>query len=159
MDEPLPPPDDPEPSPEPVSEASPDAARLPASMPTRAERIASRLQRLIGEDETLLVWAQGWVWRESKLPRLLAARTLDFAALTDRSLVMYSTGFFTRRPRRRVYNTRLDQIFVIDAHAARGRRLRVTSRNGSPVWLELRSTERATTFADALIANARPELP
>ena len=154
-------PSSPSPSPLNPSAVNPSAVNPSALNPsaTRSERIAALLQRLIGDDETLVRWAHGWVSRETRLPRLLAARTLDFAALTDQSLVMFSTGFFSRRPRRRVYNTRLDQIFVVDVDVARGRRLRVTSRNGNPLWLELRSTEQALAFADDLVASARPDLP
>ena len=128
--------------------------------PTREDRIGARLQRLVGADETVVAWTRGWVSRETRLHRLLAARTLDFAVVTDHSLQLFSTGFFTRRARRRVYNSRFERIFVANDEVRRGRRrLRVSSRNAKPLWFELDASARAVTFADELITRARADQP
>ncbi len=87
---------------------------------------------------------------------VLAARTLDFGVLTERWLFLLNTGFFSRRPRRCVYAARLAEIFVSQENASRGTRLRFTSPKGRPLWFELRSTEQAHDFADALLARTRP---
>jgi hypothetical protein len=126
----------------------------------RVVRIGSRLQRLVGADESMVAWTQGWVSREVRLHRLLAARTLDFAVVTDRSLVLFSTGFFTRRPRRRVYEARFERIFVVDDTVPRGRRrLRVTSRDAKPLWFELDASARATTFANEVMTRSKAAHP
>jgi hypothetical protein len=148
-------------------EADRDTPAAPAADPSptardeqRDARIESRLQRLVGADEALVAWTQGWVSREVRLHRLLAARTLDFAVVTDRSLILCSTGFFTRRPRRRVYDSRFERIFVVDDTVARGRRrLRVTSRDAKPLWFELDASDRAATFADELTARSKAAQP
>jgi len=123
----------------------------------RDRRIENRLRVLAGADERIVAWTRGWVSRDVRAHFLLGARTLDFAVLTDRSLLLYSTGFFTRRPRRPVYASRLDRIFVADAPARLGRRLRVTSRQAHPLLIELRRKAQATDFADALVARVRAE--
>ena len=137
-------------------EPDPDLAVAPPR--TREKRLTTRLQTLVGADENVIAWTRGWVSRERRLHRLLAARTFDFAVLTDRTLFLFSTGFFTRRPRRRVYSSRLDRLNVSNHVVARGRRLRITSRDAHPLWLELRGNRDSTTnFADALVARARAE--
>jgi hypothetical protein len=133
-------------------------APLPrAPVRTRDRRVEIRLRRLVGADDALVAWTRGWVSRELRLHRLLAARTFDFAVLTDRSLFLFSTGFFSRRPRRRVYSSRLDRINVSDHVLSRGRRLRITSRNADPLWIELPVSDRTTAFADALVAQAHAD--
>jgi hypothetical protein len=149
MDQPTPDQPTPEPAPRPSAPLTPPQ--------TREGRVQSRLQRLVGADDAVVAWARGWVSRERRLHRLLAARTFDFAVLTDHNLFLFSTGFFTRRPRRRVYASRLDLINVSDRVVPRGRRLRITSRNADPLWLELRVSDRVTLFADALVARARAD--
>ena len=138
-------------------ERNPDITVAPPR--TREERRTTRLQTLVGADENVIAWTRGWVSRERRLHRLLAARTFDFAVLTDRSLFLFSTGFFTRRARRRVYSSRLDRLNVSN-HVVRrgGRRLRITSRDAQPLWLELQGNrDRTANFADAVVARARAE--
>ena len=142
---------------EPATTSAPAAAPAPAPR-TREDRIGARLQRLVGTDETVVAWTRGWVSREVRLHRLLAARTLDFAVVTNQSLQLFSTGFFTRRARRRVYNSRFERLFVANDEVRRGRRrLRVTSRTAKPLWFELDASPRAITFADELINRARTD--
>jgi hypothetical protein len=152
MDQPTP--DRPTPEP-PAPEGNPDVTI--AAVPARRERVALRLQTLVGADEEIVAWTRGWVSRELRLHRLLAARTFDFAVLTDRNLFLFSTGFFTRRPRRRVYLSRLDRLNVSDHVVRRGRRLRITARNARPLWLELRVSDDTAIFAGALVARAHAE--
>jgi hypothetical protein len=58
---------------------------------------------------------------------LFAARTLDFAVISDRRLYFFATGFFTRQPRRRVYSSDFDQLQVSSTGTKRGHRLRIVS--------------------------------
>jgi hypothetical protein len=173
MDQPTPDPPPPDTAPPETlapDSPAPDAVDPPAAAETspaptardeqRETRVESRLHRLVGGDESMVAWTQGWISREVRLHRLLAARTLDFAVVTDRSLILFSTGFFTRRPRRRVYDSRFERIFVVDDTVARGRRrLRVTSRDAKPLWFELDASDRAATFADELIARSKAAQP
>ncbi|HEY5170569.1 MAG TPA: hypothetical protein VIK54_02460 [Acidimicrobiia bacterium] len=154
MDQPTP--DRPAADEPPAPESTPAPTVLPVS--ARDERVRARLQSLVGADEPIAAWARGWVSREVRLHGLLAARTFDFAAVTDHDLVMFSTGFFTRRPRRRVYASSLDRIQVADHDRPRGQRLRITSRGHRPLWIEMNMSPRATAFADALLARTRREL-
>ncbi len=94
-----------------------------------------------------------------RLHGVLAARTLDFAVLTDHWFFLLSTGFFTRRPRRCVYAARLEEIDVSEVAKSRGRRIRVASRVGKPLWIELRANARSNAFADALLARSRTPRP
>jgi hypothetical protein len=90
-----------------------------------------------------------------RLHGLFAARTLDFAALTDRWLFLLNTGFFTRRPRRCVYAARVAEIVVSEETGSHGTRLRIAATKGRTLWLELRSNEQTETFIEALAARAR----
>jgi hypothetical protein len=130
--------------------ASPSHRR---STSARTRRIETRLRVKAGADE--IEWARAWVSRGTRLHRLLAARTLDFAVLTDDALTLVSTGFFSRRPRRRVFCTELHDLVVTDDPVPKGRRLRVQSDAGPALWLELGTDVRAKAFADALVARTR----
>jgi hypothetical protein len=161
MDQPTPDLPSPTPDPEPptVPEIGPEPVAGPAPSP-REHRIGARLGRLVGDEESVVTWTRGWVSREGRFHTMLAARTLDFGVVTDRSLQLYSTGFFTRRPRRRVYSSRFERIFVAHDDGRHGRRrLRISSRSTAPLWFELDASERAAEFARALLARARSQEP
>ncbi len=84
-------------------------------------RTEERLHHLAGRrlepDEAILLWARAWYSRCVRL-QPLAARYRDVVVLTDRRLLMYEVGFFTRRPKRRVLADRLDELTVEDVSAA-----------------------------------------
>jgi hypothetical protein len=122
----------------------------------RVRRVEARLRKKAGTDE-MVAWARGWVSRATRLHRLVAARTLDFAVLTDDGLTLVSTGFFSRRPRRRVYWSELRDLTVVDDPVPKGRRLRFLSPLTPELWMELGNDARSTTFADALVARTRRE--
>jgi hypothetical protein len=122
----------------------------------RIRRVETRLRKKARADE-IVAWARGWVSRASRLHRLLAARTLDFAVLTDDALTLVSTGFFSRRPRRRVYCTELHELVVVDDPVPKGRRLCLRTTVGPELWLELGDDARSMAFADALVARAPRE--
>ena len=50
-----------------------------------------------------------------------------------------------------------ERIVVVDHNGPRGRRLRITSRRHSPLWIELDLSPRSSAFADALVARTRGE--
>jgi hypothetical protein len=159
MDKPTP--DQPTAEVPPAPERLPDTTSTPGPtvvrVPRRDQRVERRLQSLLATNDPIVAWTRGWVSREVRLHRLLAARTYDFAVLTNIELFLFSTGFFTRRPRRRVYTSPLSRVHVANHDVPRGRRLRISSRNAHPLWIELRTSDRATTFADELVARARGE--
>ena len=116
----------------------------------RSDGTERHLRRLLRADEPLRAWGRAWVSAEGPLPRLLTARTFDHVVLTDQRLLVYSTGFFSRLPRRRVYSIRLDHLAV----AERGpRRLAVWTKGRRPLLLEFRRTV-ADTAAAAAVATA-----
>jgi len=147
-------PDQPTPAEPPAPETIPKPTPVPASR--RDQRVEARLQTKIGPGIPLVVWTRGWVSRESRAHRLLAARTLDFAVLTERDLSFFSTGFFTRRPRRIVYTSSLADLRVVEQGVPRGRRLSIRSEETPHrLRIELNGSPRAGAFADALLARVR----
>ncbi|HEV7524006.1 MAG TPA: hypothetical protein VGP92_03535 [Acidimicrobiia bacterium] len=106
-------------------------------------------------DEHVVAWTQCWVSRDVPLHGVLAARTLDFAVVTDESLVLIATGFFTRRARARVFQSSLDTMIVASDRVPRGRRLRIAPPGARTLWLELGRRDRDTAFVTALLERAR----
>jgi hypothetical protein len=152
MDQPTP--DQPTPAEPPAPETIPKPTPVPAS--PRDQRSEAHLQRLIDSGTPVVVWTRGWVSRESRAHRLLAARTFDFAVLTERDLSLFSTGFFTRRPRRIVYTAALDDVRVVEQGVPSGRRLSIRSDDQPRrLRIELNGSPRASAFADALLARVR----
>jgi hypothetical protein len=116
-------------------------------------RLAGRLE----DGERVVAWARAWVSRDGRWSTLLSARTRDVAVLTDRRLLLFSTGFFSRLPRRRVLGERLSGVRVEARPAAAGRRLRVATGGRDPLRLDLRGDAAGARFADALLAATRGE--
>lgn len=84
-------------------------------------------------DEAIVVWCRAWVSRAGHFQKL-APRWRDIAVVTDRRLLLFSVGHFTRRPHRRVLADRLDELTIDDVGAHPGRGLRA-SRPGRPPML------------------------
>lgn len=114
-----------------------------------------RLTAKLRADEHLVAWGRAWVSRDGRLHSVFAARTLDFVVCTDDRLYLFSTGFFTRRPRRCVFGTLLDRLHVEERKAKRGRHLRLCTREGRSLLLDMRPSTRNAALADALLP--RPE--
>ena len=151
MDQPTPD----QPTPEPAA-PNPTPGLHPVPTSRRDQFMDARLQALIGPKPPIVAWTRGWVSRELRAHRLLAARTLDFAVLTERDLRLISTGFMTRRPRRLVYECALAEIRVVEHRVPAGRRLSIGNADEpSPLRIELSGSIQANNFADALIAYAR----
>jgi hypothetical protein len=107
--------------------------------------------------DPIVAWGRAWVWRDGRLAGVFASRTLDFTVLTKAHLYLISTGFFTRRPRRRVYANTHDRLRVEECPAKGRRKLRLTAQEHRPLMLEMRGTDRNRAFADALVARGRPD--
>ena len=84
-----------------------------------------RLAELVRQrpDEHSIAWTRAWMSRDGRWNWLLAARHRDFVVLTDRRLLLCSCGFFTRRPRRCVFDETLRAV-----ERGRHRRSRRTAR-------------------------------
>jgi hypothetical protein len=132
-----------------MDDSNPEAS---SPVPARELRIAKRLQGLV--DGPVVAWTQGWVSRDVRMHGLIASRTLDFAVLTDRSLSLITTGFFTRQPRRRVFWARLEEIAVTNQTRPRGLRLQIRTPETRRLLLELRDNDKTAAFAAALVASA-----
>jgi hypothetical protein len=122
----------------------------PTTRQTAAERqLAAKLR----PDEQLVAWGRAWVSRDGRGHSLFAARTLDFVVRTDDRLYLFSTGFFTRRPRRCVYGTDLGRLRVETRQGKTGRRLRLQLPEGRALLLDMRSSARNNALADALVTT------
>jgi hypothetical protein len=80
-------------------------------------RTDARIRRLAAKrlepDEAIVGWARVWYSRAVRL-QVFAARYRDIVVLTDRRLMLFEVGWFTRVPRRRVLADRLDDLTVED---------------------------------------------
>ncbi len=121
---------------------------------TRQSGTERRLAAKLRPDERVVAWGRAWVSRDGSMPRLLAARTLDFVVRTEDRLYLFSTGFFTRRPRRCVYGSSLDRLEFETRQSKRGRRLRVHLPEGRALLFDMRGSARNNALADALISSA-----
>jgi hypothetical protein len=122
-------------------------------------RTESRLRRLAGGkakyDGPMVAIARAWVSRDGRW-HVFAARFLDFAVLTTDHLVLCSTGFFTRRPRRQVFRIALSRLEVTAIDSEPVHVVRVVGNFNHPIRLELRPNEAGITFARELLACTRP---
>jgi hypothetical protein len=132
-----------------MDSTSPDISPDPPAVAANELRLIAKLR----DGERGAAWGRGWVSRDGALHTLFAARTLDFMIVTDDHLIIFSTGFFSRRPRRRVFDIPLDRLTVDDRQGGTWRRLRLWTRARRALLLELRTNHRNTAFCDALVAR------
>ena len=122
-------------------------------------RTEARLRQVTGRktpyEGPIVAIARGWVSRDSRM-HLLAARFLDFAVLTPEHLVLCSTGFFTRRPRRRVFREALAKLEIVPLGPEPIRTVRVVGIFNRPIRMEMRASEAGITFVRELLASTRP---
>ena len=151
-------------SPEPSAGSVADAGREP--VPTEPSfhanrhdlppKLEWRLRRLAGRKGAyrgpILAWTRGWVSRDTRW-HVFAARFLDFAVLTEEHLLLCSTGFFSRRPRRQVLREPLTRLSVTTIGPEPARAVRVVGDFARPIRIELRDTPDAAAFIHELIAR------
>lgn len=134
----------------------PETPSAPSGRSFDKGHIARRLHKLatarLESDEQLVTWERAWVSRDGPYSGVFGARTRDFAVLTDRRLMLWSTGFFTRNPRRRVLTDRLDDLAVEDIGRTPRRRLRVRASARRPLRFEF--GRRASLFPRLLLELA-----
>jgi len=118
---------------------------------------ARRLRRLatarLEPGEQLVSWTRAWVSIDGRFNRVVAARTRDFLVLTDRRLMLWSTGFFTRMARRRVLADRLDELSAQRFPPLAGLQLRVTAPQHKALRFELKSGDESVRFATEFMAR------
>lgn len=152
--------DEASPEPSPASAVAVPALRdddSPAATPALTPQLERRLRRLSGRKAPyrgpIVATTRGWVSRDSRHP-IFAARFLDFAVLTDEHLVLCSTGFFSRRPRRQVLREPFTRIVVTPVGGEPIRTLRIAGDFSRAIRLELRPDDAAAEFARELMVRA-----
>ncbi|HTD50650.1 MAG TPA: hypothetical protein VK771_08625 [Acidimicrobiia bacterium] len=124
------------------------------------QRHVPRLRRLMGRASPypgpIVAITRCWVSRDSGL-HVFASRFLDFAVLTPEHLVLCSTGFFTRRPRRRVLREPLNRLMILPRGPRPARSLRVVGDFSHALRFELRDNADSRAFARELCERTRSE--
>jgi hypothetical protein len=155
----------PAPSSEPVDEAVAVAAPVavpaggaPQLDPPENHRYLDRLRSIAGRKTAyqgpIIGITQGWVSRDAKW-HAFAARYLDFVMLTDEHLVCFSTGFFSRRPKRRVFREPLNALVVIPRGDEPIRTVRIVGDFNRPLLFQLKKDPNSLAFAHELIERTR----
>ena len=99
----------------------------------------------------MICWCRLWHSRASRFQRL-AARYRDIGVLTDRQLMLFEVGMFSRLPRRRVLVDRLDELTVEDVSRAKnGTKVRFGKPGHKMMLIECR---RGNSFGRRLLETA-----
>ena len=132
-------------------ETDTSSSTAPSARDAAVER---RIAAVVG-DETVVYWARAWVSRDGRM-HAFAARTPDFVVVTERSLYLVSTGFFTRLPRRAVYVEFRSRVVTVsqEHRAGRGYRLAITTAERKPLLFEMRRNARTAAVVHALLDTA-----
>ena len=125
----------------------------PAATPrqrSKRERRLRSLVRAVGEPgDELVAWTRLWVSRDGRL-HAVAARTFDHAVVTRRELLLFSTGFFSRRPHRLVYARPLRELTVVPLEG-RGSAVRIVRPGDRSLRFEGGRNAQADHFRAALL--------
>lgn len=117
-----------------------------------------RLAELVRQrpDEHTIAWTRAWTSRDTRWNWLFAARHRDFVVLTDRRLLLYSCGFWTRRPRRCVFDETLRGLNVDDigGRGAPLTHLRLSGWRGRPLRIDFGRHAASRALAAALVGQA-----
>jgi hypothetical protein len=116
-------------------------------MKTTDERLRRSVDPRLEPGETFVAWTRAWVSRYQKFHWLLSLRRRDFAVVTDRRLMLWSAGFYSRRPRRRVLAERLDEVTVKSTSRDPGRRMACSRAGRKPLLLELGKDPQSDRFS------------
>ncbi len=116
-------------------------------------RFRGAVERRLEPSEAIVATARVWTARPRHL-QVLAARFRDDAVVTDRRLMLWECGWWTRRPRRRVLADRFDDIVVTNARASADgtvRRIRVDHAGRPSIILDIARDQDSQRFATALL--------
>ena len=111
-------------------------------------RLETLAKQRLEESETITDWCRIWYSRPVRW-RWAAARYRDFVVITDRRLMMYSAGVFTRLPRRRVLADRLDDLTVVQRESPR--RLHISHPSHPPLLFEFDNDATSRSIAQTLL--------
>jgi hypothetical protein len=122
-----------------------------------------RLAELVRQhpDEHAIAWTRAWTSRDGRWNWLLSARHRDFVVLTDHRLLLYSCGFFTRRPRRCVFDETRRGL-IVDDIGGRGApltHLRLSGWRGRPLRLDFGRHAASRVLTAALVGPAAEAPP
>jgi hypothetical protein len=112
-------------------------------------------------DEAIITWCRAWVSKAGRFQRF-APRWRDVAVVTDRRLLVFGVGHFTRRPRRRVLADRLDVLTLGDIGTHPGRGLRCAVPGHPAMLLELDGDPWSRRLVQELqdrVGIAEPDAP
>ncbi|MCU1427295.1 MAG: hypothetical protein JWL83_1295 [Actinomycetia bacterium] len=111
------------------------------------QRLQRAVEPRLEPGESFVAWSPAWVSRYRRYQFLLASRHRDYAVVTDRRLMLWAAGFFTRRPRRRVLAERLDELTIESISRDPGRRMACRRAGRRPLLLELGRDDRSDKFS------------
>lgn len=101
--------------------------------------------------EHVVAWGRAWVSRDGPLSVLFAARTRDFVVLTDRRVMLWSTGFVSRMPQRRVMVNRLVSVRVEPVEGRYpDRSIRVLALHRNPLRFDFGGDDQSRRLVAAL---------
>jgi hypothetical protein len=103
--------------------------------------------------EQLLTWTRAWISRDGRYNMLFAARHPDFVVLTTERVLLWSCGFFTRMPRRKVFDERRDVLAVTPIISKRGYAIRVEVVQRHALRFDFRSEDGAREIAGPLLGH------
>jgi hypothetical protein len=132
-----------------------DHPATPTHASRRELRLRARVAKVAEEGDRVIAWTQGWVSREGRF-HAFAARTFDYIAVTERELLLFTTGFFTRRPRRLVFAAPLDVLRITDPEPSRGRGLVIHRPRQRPLRFELRGDRHSVLVCTTLSSRVGP---
>jgi hypothetical protein len=135
------------------SEPVPPKLDPPGSNP-HEQKLRALAGRTAPYEGPIIGITQGWVSRDTRT-HVFAARFLDFIVITDEHLMFCSTGFFTRRPRRRVFLEPFNRLGIVARGPEPYRNLRIIGDFSSPLVLELRADDNSLAFANEVLARSQ----
>jgi uncharacterized protein (UPF0548 family) len=126
------------------------------------DRFRALVHRRLEPGEKIVATARVWTARPTRFPAL-ASRYRDDAVVTDRRLMVWECGWWTRRARRRVLAERLSDLTITGTtRVAQERlwvRLRVDHPGNRSVVFDIASDGESQRFAAALVTAGSPAPP
>src|SRR3954452_18631126 len=126
--------------------------------PPGSNRHERKLRELAGRTDPyegpIIGITHGWVSRDTRA-HIFAARFQDFAVITEEHLMFCSTGFFSRRPRRRVFLEPFKRLGIVPRGEEPYRTLRIIGDFNSPLVFELGDDDNSLAFAAEVLARSQ----
>lgn len=114
-------------------------------------RIRQLVAPRLSPDERFAGCCRAWVSKATRLRSVTELRRRFVVVTTNQRLMLFSTSFWSRRPRRRVFTRRLDELAVIDIGSTPLRRLELPRENEPPLVVDLGSDDRCRSVALSLL--------